>query len=370
MKKRIMTLAAVAFFAVALTACGAAQTSNTPAPTVEPTKEVEATTTPTVEPTKKAEVTVAPTVEPTATNEPEPTATSTPAPTETPVPTATSTPTPEPTATPVPTEAPKPTEVPVAETKDWETVLRELHSLTTYAEREAYIAGLDASKYKVEQTENFDLINKCNSGELEVTDSESQGTVAGYELYNDSARKVAEYTSEELPDDQRDAILSANGFVYLPEYDAYMHDQYGPCFLQPVYEYGTTTVTAKAVLDVFAPKHCDRMGGYDGKEEPAYLMTLTNVATGETDPWGVVGLERCMNWETNEVKDSMNYTIEYIVSRYNNCLDGLSDPMWSSEQELYHYAKENGPLHPIDTWDTLKYYEDLIDLNGTPFTTW
>ena len=164
MKKRFILFATVATLAVVMTACGSAQTSNNPTPTVEPTKAVEATTAPADTATPMVEPTTEPTVEPTATSTPAPEPTVTPVPTSTPTPepTATSTPTPEPTATPVPTEVPK------ADTKDWKTVLRELHSLETYAEREAYVAKLDKSAYKVEKTENFDLINKHDSGEIEV----------------------------------------------------------------------------------------------------------------------------------------------------------------------------------------------------------
>ncbi len=57
--------------------------------------------------------------------------------------------TPVPTATPKPTEAPKPTKAPVVESKDFKTVLRDIYALEYYAEREAYIAKLDKSAYKV-----------------------------------------------------------------------------------------------------------------------------------------------------------------------------------------------------------------------------
>lgn len=332
MRKRMMTLAAVAVFAIALTACGTVQTSNNPTPTVEPTKEVETTTAPTVEPTKEAEATTVPTVESTAT--PEPTAT--------PVPT--STPTPEPTAAPVPTEAPK------ADTKDWKTVLRELHSLETYTEREAYVAKLDKSVYKAEKTENFDLINKHNSGEIEI----SSETLAGYELISESTfETVAEYTVDNLPEDYADAAY----FEYTVE-----HAEYGVCFFEKIYTYETNTVNAKAAFDVFVPKHCDYpWGNSDAVEEPAYLMTLINIATGETDPWGVTSDETTFDYDTFE-HVAQTYTIEDIVTSYNSCVDKLSDDNWAAEQVLYHYANENGPLHPIETWDTFKYYEDLVTL--------
>lgn len=339
MRKRMMILAAVAVFAITLTACGAAQTSNTPTSTAEPTKEVEATT--------------APTIEPTATNVPEPTAT----------PEPTSTPTPEPTAAPEPTNTPTPgpTEAPTAETKDWETVLRELHSLETYEEREEYVAKLDQSAYKAEQTESFALINEDNSGEVEV--SNGQGIVVGYKLISElSFETVEEYTVDNLPAEYRDAFENIG---YLE------HDSYGPCFFEEVYEYETITVNAKAALDVYVPMFCDTVGNYDDEYEAVYLMTLTNIATGETDPWGIVSLENGWDWdwETTEPKNQ-TYIVEVIIRNYNGCIEMLSDPDWAMEQVLYHYANENGALHSIETWDTLKYYEDLVSLFQAPIEEW
>ena len=363
MRKRMMTLAAVAILAITLTACGAAQTGNNPTPTVEPTKEAEATTAPTVEPTKEAEVTTTPTVEPTATNVPEPTATSTPTPEPTATPEPTSTPTPEPTATPVPTSTPTPeptatpvpTEAPKADTKDWKTVLRELHSLETYAEREAYVAKLDKSAYKIEKTENFDLINKCNSGEVEI----SKEILVGYNLISNSTDEtVAEYTVDTLPEEYLDAAYFE---------DIIEHAEYGVCYFEKVYTYETNTVNAKAALDIFVPKHFDTFGNYDEVEKPAYLMTITNTATGETDPWGVVGDETIFDYDTFE-HVPIALTFERVIDDYNWCVGQLPDGEWAFEQVLYHYVNENGPLHPIETWDTLKYYEDLE--HTTPAKFW
>ncbi|MBP3610274.1 MAG: hypothetical protein J6J42_08065 [Lachnospiraceae bacterium] len=316
MKKKIITLAVVAFFAVALTACGAAQTSNTPAPTVEPTKEVEATTAPTVEPTKEAEVTVAPTVEPTATNAPEPT--------------ATSTPTPEPTAIPVPTEAPK------AETNDWKTVLRELHSLTTYKEREAYVAGLDASLYKVGQTESFDIINKCNSAEVEVELMNEGEVVIGYIGYSkETYDEIGEYAVDELPEEYREAIRD----IYSDnEYQPVEVEGYGLCYFETVYGYPTKTQTAYADLEGLLSYNWEPFG------ETAYLMTITNVTTGETDPWGV-----CYGRMA---------TIEEAIAVYESSYVGEWGPAMVN---FYKEAHGYKPAH-IETWDTLKYYEDLVSL--------
>ena len=383
MRKRMMTLAAVAVLAITLTACGAAQTSNNPTPTVEPTKEVEATTAPTVEPTKEAEATTTPTVEPTATNVPEPTATSTPTPeptatpvptstptpeptatpvptstptpepTATPVPTSTptpeptatpvptSTPTPEPTATPVPTSTPTPeptatpvpTEAPKADTKDWKTVLRELHSLETYAEREAYVAKLDKSAYKVEKTENFDLINKRNSYEGEVELVDEGEVLIGYIGYSEeTCDEIGRYAVDELPEEYRGAIFDPYGDG---EFQSVEIEGYGLCYFEAIYGYPTKTQTIYANLAVILGLTWEPFG------ETAYLMTITDVATGETDPWGV--------------SYGKTVTIEEAVSVYESGFTSEWGPSL-----VYIYTSEPGNYEPahIKTWDTLKYYED------------
>lgn len=339
MRKRMMTLAAVAILAITLTACGAAQTSNNPTPTVEPTKEAEATTAPTVEPTKEAEVTTAPTVEPTATNVPEPTATSTPTPEPTATPEPTSTPTPEPTATPVPTSTPTPeptatpvpTEAPKADTKDWKTVLRELHSLETYAEREAYVAKLDKSAYKVEKTENFDLINKCNSYEADIELRDEGEVLIGYIGYSETYDVIGEYAVDELPEEYRGAIYDTYEYR---EFEPVEVEGYGFCIFETVYGYPTKAQTVYADLAGLLAYNWEPM------EETAYLMTITNIATGETDPWGV--------------SYGKTATIEEAVSVYE-----------ASFVREWGYAvvddyKEAAGCKPanIKTWDTLKYYED------------
>ena len=53
MKKKILTLAAVAVFAFALTACGTPQTGNTPTSTPEPTVEAQTPVEPTATSTPK-----------------------------------------------------------------------------------------------------------------------------------------------------------------------------------------------------------------------------------------------------------------------------------------------------------------------------
>lgn len=318
MKKKIITLAAIATLAMAMTACGSENVNvetemngrfevikdiEVTTPTAEPTKEVEATTAPTATSTPTVEPTTEPTVEPTATSTPtpEPTATSTPTPTPkptstpTPEPTATSTPTPEPTATstptpeptstptpePTPTETPAPTEAPVAETKDWATVLVELHSLATYEEREAYVEGLDASMYEVTAMDNFELLTKSN------------------------------WTEE-----------------YDKDYDL--------------------SFTCRTALDKYEVPYgvINQDGSYPGRPTVEhYLMTLTNLATGETDPWGariyVTDFETCE-------ESAVTYTVEQLVELCN-----AYTKEWNSEcfyyEEQYNYIK---------TWDTRKYYAE------------
>ena len=272
MRKRMMTLVAVAVFTVALTACGAAQTSNTPTPTVEPTKEVETTTTPTVEPTA--------TSTPVPTNTPEPTATSTPEPTATPEPT--STPTPEPTSTPVPTEAP------VVEENNWETVLKELHNLETYEEREAYIETLDKSKYEVAAVDNFDLIAVPNRTEVVEKDGMEEFVTTKYTLLDSHDPDSVEYYLEN--------ILN---------YDEYV---------------------------------CGTINEY-------YLMTITNIASGEADPWGIRVRSTVMDMETwEDVETVAVLTLETLVNNTNKVTDELNE----ARGDKYAYIK---------TWETKFYYE-------------
>lgn len=268
MRKKFMTFVAGAALALTMAACGTAQTNST-VPTVEPTKEAEATITPTVAATSTVEPTATSTPVPTET--PEPTATSTPVPTETPEPTATLIPTeapeptatpvpteapepiatlipteaPKPTVTPVPTEAPKPTETPVADTKDWKTVLKKLHSLETYEEREAYVATLDTSRYKVAEEASFDLITRSNGMYLDIIET--------YDM------KTGNYTTEIAPDSR----------IHYPS------------FSEQVLSW---------CADIPEVVNYDRTIGASVGERPTgenYLMTITNLATGETDPWGV-----------------------------------------------------------------------------------
>ena len=286
MKKKILMFATVATLAVVMTACGSAQTSNNPTPTIEATKAVEATTAPTATSTPTVEPTTEPTVEPTATSTPtptpEPTATSTPTPeptatstpTPTPEPTATSTPTPEPTSTPVPTEAP------VVEENNWETVLKELHSLETYEEREAYIETLDKSKYEVVAVDNFDLIAVPNRVEMEE-------------------------------------------------------------FLHPKY----------TLLDsAYEGSYIENILNYDeyicGTVDEYYLMTITDLTTGETDPWGIRVRSTVMDMETwEDVETVVTWTLEALVNNTAKVTDELNE--YRDNQYAY-----------IKTWSTKKYYAD------------
>lgn len=286
MKKKILTLVAIATLATMMTACGS---ENIEVETemngrFETIKDIEVVN-PTVEPTEEPTVTVEPTEPPTVTEEPaeeptpttEPTVEPTEVPTSTPEPTATpeptSTPTPEPTSTPVPTEAP------VVETKDWETVLRELHAITTYEEREAYIETLDKSKYEVAAVDNFDLIAIPNRVEAE-------------EFLN------AKYT---LLDTKSEGAYIEN-ILNCGEYIGGTTDEY-------------------------------------------YLMTITNLATGEVDPWGVRIHAVVMDMETwEDVETVTTWTLETLVDNTAKVTDELNN----ERGDKYAYIK---------TWNTKFYYE-------------
>lgn len=138
------------------------------------------------------------------------------------------------TETPEPTDAPVPTEAVTEEVSDFATVLQAIHSLDTYEEREAYIAGLDTAKYKVETTENADLVMLPNGKKVDQ--------IWTYDM------ELADYVVSDMPDSR---------IVY-------------PTLRFSVLE---TCISAfeemrQATGDVF-------------------LVVITDLATGETDPWGV-----------------------------------------------------------------------------------
>lgn len=424
-----MTLAAVTVLALTLTACGTAQTSNTPTPTVEPTKEVEATTTPTVEPT----------------------ATSTPIPT--------STPTPEPTSTPIPTVAP------MADAKDWKNVLRELHSLATYKEREAYIETLDKTKYEVKEVDcsnvteetdwgsttkagYFALIEDYNTEEIEdtldcgvdtrlygyrvyndencdfvaeykidelptdfwdkygtggyiVTDRENWDVVAkyttdelpadfwdkygtgGYEVcsketweivakyakdelpedfwdkygpekyivYDTSdwvCKVVAEYTPDELPEDFYDKYegyyIEEQSNYIIDEYSDYDVEEYKDYYVREIRVYTVGTELTNYISHWYQPdEEFEEYFEYTGEQ---YFMTITNIATGETDPWGV-RIQVIMSDSEEKSFAISTATIEDFVNDYNKFVCGLWFGMYA-------------PMAKVRTWETLKYYDDIF----------
>ena len=253
MKKKLITLVAVCTFA--LTACGTAQTSNTP--TAEPTNAAEATTAPTA--------TAVPTVEPTATSVPteEPTSTPTLEPTATATPEPTSTPTPEPTATPTPTPTPA---------VSFETVLKELHSLETYEEREAYIENLDSSRFKVDKVDNYDLLGKANGTPME--------SISTYDVL------TGEYTSKAAPDSEwyypTIEKRALRDYAYIEVYNESAVEE----FLNEYAGWYRENGYSEEEISELAEEYGNTKVELDLTGE-SYLMTLTDLTTGETDPWGV-----------------------------------------------------------------------------------
>ena len=248
MRKKMFTLAAVVAFTVALTACGKAQTNNNSTPTAEPTVEVEVIATPATEPTTTPVSTETPAAEPTATSAPVVEPTTTPAATPTAEPTieaeATITPVAEPTTTPVAEPTVEPTKNPEAEVLDFSTMLKELHLLETYEDREAYVEKLDKSKYKVGEELNADLITKANGV--------YKDTIETYDI------TIDDYTVSAAPNSE-------------------MHY---PFFAKQV------LMQCAGIEDTYDYNYDSEDAGEVPTGE-VRLMTVTNLATGETDPWGV-----------------------------------------------------------------------------------
>lgn len=196
MKKRIITLAAVATLALAMTACGSAQTSNDPTSTPEPTKAVEVTTAPTA--------TTTPTVEPTK----EPTAEPTTAPTEAPEVTA------EPTEAPAePTEAPSEKPSDIAEDPNFAKIKEmtenhvEDHEEYEYDELEALIETLDKSRYKVTEVASLEPVIDVEQASYDTAEYEKWLCEEG--VFFD----LAEITTEDGDTDFVDIVPTGEFYV-------------------------------------------------------------------------------------------------------------------------------------------------------------
>lgn len=345
MRKKILTLAVMTTLTLAFVACGQPENGETYGEDYGVKTEMNGrfetivdddkntTPTATTAPTNEPEASVAPTAEPTPTEVPEvidpitePTPTEVPEivePTTTPAPTAT----PGPTATPAPTATPEPTKAPVAETKNFETVLRELHSLKTYEEREAYIETLDKSKYTVTSVNcsnetiayewgesttigRFALIEDCNTDKMEDIDN-----ILGFnEETGEPILGTKELRTQLHP--------TAN--------DWYM----GGELMQTTYidEYGCESNLYSAT-----------------PTGECYFKTVTDTATGESDPWGVTVYFDTYNYvseESSTIAESV--TIEYYVDAYNAFV--------SEANEWYGFYD---PMAMVRTWDTLNYYDDI-----------
>ncbi len=167
---------------------------------------------------------------------------------------------------------------------------------------------MDKTKYKVDSANNIDLFTDCNAREGIDPDTGETVTIKPTEFYR------AFFYIDSLIDDER----------YLDDDEAFI-EHYG----------------------------YSRYAEYADKYT---IMTLTDVATGETDPWGVKALfcEQVAVWDENheEIIDTtfVNYshpvTIEKVITSYNR------DFSWD-----LHFASESSE---IKTWDTLKYYDDLF----------
>lgn len=350
MKKRILILAAIAALSLAFTACGTPD-GETYGEDYGVETEMNGRFETIVDDDKKAtpEPTAAPTEAPSSEERGD-------GPTK---PEATATP--EPTTAPVVTEEPAPTEAPVVETKGFATVLKELHSLSTYAEREAYIAQLDKSLYEaavvdcsekvIEEDEyytvtergKFNLIEDFNSREVEEHDGPYRIIIRT----PDTKEEVYSFDSGNASDDNWE------------KYYDYMDKDYIEDRVYPTRTVGTNLAWfacdmytgGELMSQTYVDEYGDETSLYGGTcNGEIYFMTLKDLTTGETDPWGVkVHFDACNyeTWEDLLIIESV--TIEDFINDYNyfvceaDAWDGFYDPM----------AK-------VTTWETLKYYNDIF----------
>lgn len=156
-----------------------------------------------------------------------------------------------------PTPVPEPTDAATGAETDFAMVLAAIHSLNTYEEREAYIATLSSAEYKVETTDSFDLLTQSSG--------EAMKRVVTFDMT----------TGKNIWSDVPGSDL------YYPEID---------------------DMTLEACLE-----------SEDEEEMPtgeAYLMTIKNLATGESDPWGVRIMKAGVEYIEVETDWGMEYTIQ------------------------------------------------------------
>ena len=260
---------------------------------------------------------------------------------------------------------------------------------------------------KENKTENFDLINKCNSyeGEMYVRNEFGRVQEETYVVYDANYDKVAQYLADELPEDfwktygpEKYAFKDktwriATEYTYdeLPadfwdffEFNGCTYKDYnvifGPCAyvlvddsFETVREYAINElpedfwndydINSTFYYDGYmalvqypdlpyyielewvdvttkGPIYADLEGilayNWEPFGETAYLMTITDVTTGETDPWGI-----CFG---------RTVTMEEAVAVYESSYASEWGPA------LVNYYKEVYGCEPahIKTWDTLK----------------
>lgn len=318
--------------------------------TPEVTEEPEATTAP--ETTEEPEATTAPesTEEPKATTAPEST--------EEPATTTA----PEPTKTPEATEAPVPTEAPAATTKTFKTVLRELHSLNSFKEREAYVEGLDKSLYKVTEVD-------CSQEIIEESEFQTVTRMGHFALLEDcNTKSVPDYESGYtyviLSPDTGEEVFRFEESGATDEdwnlYNDYMDKGYKEDCIVP-----ERTVPAQVVYyaynwysggEIMKTTYVDEYDSetslYNGEcNGECYFMTLTEIATGETDPWGVKVPFDAYNYQTEERSVIVEKeTIEAFVNSYNKFV--CEGEAWG--------GMAGEPMAMVTTWDTLQYYSDIF----------
>ncbi|MGN0506068.1 MAG: hypothetical protein ACI4FZ_05860 [Lachnospiraceae bacterium] len=170
-----------------------------------------------------------------------------------------------------PTE--EPTEAPVFENAEFAAVLRELHSLETYEERETYIETLDKSRYEVKAADNADLITHENGEYTDIIKTYNYET-------NDYIVTIAPDSGIHYPSICWWTLRGLASLV-LPdesEIDELINGWVGDGYREA--GYSESEIRDMAVIECTRARYFDTTGKYD-------FMTITDTTTGETDPWGV-----------------------------------------------------------------------------------
>lgn len=205
------------------------------------------------------------------------------------------------------------------EVSEFAKVLRELHLLDTYEERETYVEKMEDSDYSVVELDNLELITHANGEEVDL--------IYTYDM------ETNEYIKSVAP----------NSRIVYPVFDEYT---YVSCCNMNMYEEGGEMPTGEVTL-----------------------MGIKDLSSGEVDPWGVkiykagtkeVEEESELGWSysTTVIDPESPVTVAYCT------IEELVNSKNTVDSWDYYHEKNLSFVEPVRP---LEYYDDAGNPTGEYF---